>query len=54
MTNNTLTEDLRVRVNETTRRELEDIAERDERSVAAVIRRFIREGLERARDEVRP
>lgn len=49
--NGDLTEDLRVRVNETTREQLEALAEREERSIAQVIRRFIRQGLERERAE---
>ena len=43
----TLTEGLRVNVTEADRMALERLAERDDRSVAAVVRRFIREGLER-------
>jgi len=43
----TLTEGLRVNVSELTKTRLEALAERDDRSVAAVIRRAIRELLER-------
>ena len=45
--NKTLTEGLRVNVTVAQREALEAIADRDDRSVAAVVRRFIREGLER-------
>lgn len=48
-----LTEDLRVRVDEATRGELEEVAEREERSLAQVIRRYIRQGLERDRSAER-
>lgn len=44
---NNLSEDIRVRVDPTTRAALETIAAREDRSVAAVIRRFIREGVDR-------
>jgi len=47
VTRKTLTEGLRVNVTEEQRVALEALAARDERSVAAIIRRFIREGLER-------
>lgn len=49
--NGNLSEDLRVRVNEETRKALEELAEREERSVAQVIRRFVREGLERSAEK---
>lgn len=42
-----LTEGIRVNVTAEQRAELEMIAQRDDRSVAAVVRRYIREGLER-------
>lgn len=51
-TTKTLTEQLRVNVTEAQREALERIAARDDRSVAAVIRRFIREGLTRDEQEV--
>lgn len=51
-TTKTLTEGLRVNVTPAQREALERIAARDERSVAAVIRRFIREGLTRDEQEV--
>jgi predicted transcriptional regulator len=47
VTGKTLTEGLRVNVTPEQRVALEELATRDERSVAAIIRRFIREGLER-------
>lgn len=47
MSTRALTEVLPVRVTEQVRAELERIAARDERSVAAVVRQFIRQGLER-------
>ena len=46
MTKN-LSEDIRVRVDQDTRAALEAIATREERSVAAIIRRFIRDGVDR-------
>ncbi len=46
MSEKTLTEDLRVRVSPKTRTRLEELADRDDRSIAAVIRRAIREYLE--------
>lgn len=48
----TLTEGLRVNVTVSQRERLEAIAVREERSVAAVIRRFIREGITRDEQEV--
>jgi hypothetical protein len=49
-TTKTLTEGLRVNVTAEQREALERIADRDDRSVASVIRRFIREGLKRDAD----
>ena len=45
MNRDNLTEDLRVRVDTSTRASLERIAERDRRSVAYIIRRFIERGI---------
>lgn len=50
MSEKTLTEGVRVPLSPATKRELEKLAKRDDRSVAAVVRRFIREGLEREDD----
>jgi predicted transcriptional regulator len=50
-TSKTLTEGLRVNVTTAQREALERIAARDDRSVASVIRRAIREMLERERQE---
>ena len=50
--NKTLTEGLRVNVTLEQREALEELAQRDERSVAAIIRRFIREGLTREAGKV--
>jgi hypothetical protein len=49
-TNKTLTEGLRVNVTPAQRERIEAIAERDDRSVASVIRRAIRELLEREKE----
>jgi hypothetical protein len=46
----TLTEAVRVRLNPELLRALQEYAEREDRPVGAVIRRFIREGLKRDAD----
>lgn len=51
-TTKTLTEGLRVNVTPAQRAALEELAERDDRSVASVIRRAIRELLDRENEEV--
>lgn len=43
----TLTEGMRVNITTTERQALEELAAQEQRSVAFMIRRFIREGLER-------
>ena len=50
MSEKTLTEGLRVNVSSATRKALEQVAAQDDRSVAAIIRRAIREFLERQDD----
>jgi predicted transcriptional regulator len=52
MTRTTLTEQVRSNLTVQEREELERIAERQDRSVAAVIRRAIRDLIEREREEV--
>ena len=47
MSTRNLQEAIRVRVTPEVRAQLEHVAERDERSVAAVIRRYVHEGLTR-------
>jgi hypothetical protein len=47
MSEKTLTEGLRVNISAAQREAIEEIADREYRSIAAVVRRFIREGLER-------
>jgi predicted transcriptional regulator len=47
--NKTLNSPLRLDVTAEMKAELERLAERDDRSIAAVARRLIREGLERER-----
>ena len=51
----TLTAELKVRVDPADKAELEQRAERNDRTPAALVRRYIREGLERDRqaEEVR-
>jgi hypothetical protein len=44
-----LTEDLRTRVTEATKREILEECERQERTEANLVRRYIRQGLERDR-----
>lgn len=52
MASRTLTKTLHIRITEEQRAALEDLAAHDHRSVGAVVRRFIREGLERERWEM--
>ena len=47
----TLTEAIRVRLSPELREDLERLAERDDRSVGAIVRRAIRDLLERERKE---
>jgi hypothetical protein len=47
--NRELTEDLRIRVDEATRQALEERAVEEERSMAQIVRRYIRQGLDRDR-----
>ena len=42
---------IKTRVRETMRADVERIAQRDDQSVADVLRRFIREGLEREQEK---